>query len=123
MFFTEYFSSNPRFHQELCLYYQTGLSEANPFEQSYISLRAQEGRLYTDDVVLKLPAINAGHPTAKEWKVRKHSADLLIKYLSRKENLQTIVEVGCGNGWLTNYVGKSLNKEWLGIDINLTELR
>jgi ubiquinone/menaquinone biosynthesis C-methylase UbiE len=123
MYFAKYFGSNPAFYAEQELFYQTDLPKSNPFEQSYINLRDREDRVYSDDVVRRLPSIDSSHPTAKEWKMRKHSADKLIQYLSRKNHFNTIVEVGCGNGWLTHHLSKSLEKEFLGVDINLTELQ
>lgn len=86
------------------------------FEQEYISIRKKEGRLYSDDVVQKLPFAEG-----KEWRIRANSASKLAKQL-KKERCSSFVEIGCGNGWLTNYLQRVLNVPAFGIDVNKTEL-
>jgi ubiquinone/menaquinone biosynthesis C-methylase UbiE len=103
------------------LYYQKDLPRKQLFEDNYIILRKLEGRLYDDEVAGKLPEINSSHPTANEWRVRKRSTERLIKFLKTKQS-QTILEVGCGNGWLIHAIQSALQKECLGIDINEIEL-
>jgi 2-polyprenyl-3-methyl-5-hydroxy-6-metoxy-1,4-benzoquinol methylase len=82
----------------------TILSTGNPnqnFERLYIALREQEQRLYTDEQVRQLPDIDPSHLHYKEWKIRKHSAERLISYLNKKKRRLNILEIGCGNGWLS----------------------
>lgn len=86
------------------------------FEKEYLAIRAKEGRIYDDDVVRRLPFIED-----KEWKIRARSAQRLLKQL-KKEKCTSFVEVGCGNGWLTNYLSDNLKIAGVGIDINKTEL-
>jgi len=86
------------------------------FEREYISIRTKEGRVYPDDVVRKLPFIDD-----PEWKMRTRSAKRLLEQL-KKENCTSFVEIGCGNGWLTNYLQRELNAKATGIDVNKTEL-
>lgn len=113
-----FFDTNPTLHFTDGLYVQNLDSH---FEQLYTELRNREGRLYEDAVVAKLPNLfPAGQE--KEWKVRKHSSDKLITYLSKKR-IQSVLELGCGNGWLTAYINRSLNIECAGIDINMLELK
>lgn len=75
----------------------------------YLKVREKEGRLYTDDEVRQLPK-SSRHE--KEWKTRRETAKMLRKSLKNKK----ILEVGCGNGWLSNYLGAT------GIDINEFEV-
>jgi SAM-dependent methyltransferase len=89
----------------------------NEFEQAYLDIRKKEGRLHDDDTVMKMPFI-AG---STEWKIRANSAKQLIKRL-RKENCKSLIEIGCGNGWLSNYIQKELNIDVCGIDIARFEL-
>jgi len=91
-------------------------------EKIYLELRKQEGRIYTDEEVKLLPKIPAGHPLAFEWKIRKKSSEKLVKYLSSKKLPLTILEIGCGNGWLSYSLAKIAGSEVTGLDINLTEL-
>jgi len=120
--FKSYLSNNSDFQQINGLYYQRGLKTAQPFESAYRSLRAAEGRLYSDEIVSKLPEFPEDHPLKREWTVRKKSALRLIEYL-RKRKAQTILEIGCGNGWLINQIWLQVDADSCGVDVNETELK
>ena len=92
------------------------------FERLYIALRKKEQRLCSDEEVLQLPLIPASHPHHKEWKIRAASADKLFRFLQKKRKLLTILEVGCGNGWLSAKLAQLNNADITGTDINETEL-
>ncbi len=92
------------------------------FEQEYIRLRSREGRIYTDAELQQLPEIAATHPYAEEWKIRKRSSEKLLKYFQQKKNACHILEPGCGNGWLTNFLAQDRRHTITGADINETEL-
>lgn len=92
------------------------------FEQLYIRLRTKEQRLYTDEQVRRLPLIEKTHPYYEEWKQREKSASRLISYLKKKHRSLKILEVGCGNGWLSARIADIPNTKVIGIDINTTEL-
>jgi ubiquinone/menaquinone biosynthesis C-methylase UbiE len=92
------------------------------FEEVYISLRDHEGRIYTDDEVAKLPNIADDHIYKQEWKIRKASSQRLIHYLQKKNKSLRILEVGCGNGWLSHCLSTVENSIVKGIDINQVEL-
>ncbi|HEX6334156.1 MAG TPA: class I SAM-dependent methyltransferase, partial [Flavisolibacter sp.] len=92
------------------------------FEQHYISLRRKEGRLYQDEQVRRLPGINADHPLRHEWALRAESAGRLAGYLSVRKPGSAILEVGCGNGWLANFLLSVPGSTVTGIDINTVEL-
>lgn len=111
--------SNLEFHDGV--FYQSGLSTNIAFEKEYLFIRRQEGRLYSDKIVMKLPSIPGQHPLADEWLIRKDSTDRLISYLEKKR-IMNLLEVGCGNGWMTNYLFQSLKVDCCGVDINETEL-
>lgn len=93
------------------------------FEAQYIFLREKEGRLYTDDELRLLPEIAPDHPMNKEWKLRKLSADRLLKYIKKQDAPLHILEIGCGNGWLSNQLSLIDRAIVTGIDINKTELQ
>ena len=120
--FHEYFSNSKAFDFHEGLFYQIGFRGNSEFEKEYLPLREQEGRLYSDEIVKKLPALPKRHPLHNEWTIRKQSADRLIGYL-KKKRIRNILEVGCGNGWLTSYLFNALQVECCGIDINETELK
>ncbi|PWT71823.1 MAG: SAM-dependent methyltransferase [Bacteroidetes bacterium] len=92
------------------------------FEINYLLARQKENRIYTDELVRNLPLISREHPHAAEWAIRKKSCDRLIRYLESKRNLLNILEVGCGNGWLSYQLSRIPGSKVIGSDINLTEL-
>lgn len=92
------------------------------FEKQYICLRIKEGRLYTDEEVAQLPVIGRSHPLYNEWQIRKQSLSKLLSHISKKGNNPDILEVGCGNGWLSAQLAAHTFGEVWGTDINQTEL-
>ena len=96
---------------------------SNEFEQLYIDLRCRENRLYTDEEVAWLPDIADDHVHKKEWEIRKTSCNQLIKYLRHKKRLLKILEVGCGNGWLSYQLSQIADANVFGLDVNLVELQ
>ena len=92
------------------------------FEEQYVALRKSEQRLYTDEQVQRLPDIEALHPHYREWQLRKSSCDKLIEYLSNKNKTLDILEVGCGNGWLSGRLASLRAVTITATDINKTEL-
>lgn len=93
------------------------------FEKKYIVIRSLENRLCTDEELTKLPEIPAEHPHFREWQVRKRSALGLIRHLYGRKKAQDILEVGCGNGWLTHHLAEIPGTKVTGVDINFTELQ
>jgi SAM-dependent methyltransferase len=111
------------------LTYQAAANKVHPgqatkflFEQEYIRLRSREGRIYTDDELQQLPEIAATHRYAEEWKIRKRSAEKLLQYFQQKNKACQILEPGCGNGWLSNFLAQDRRHIIKGVDINETEL-
>jgi ubiquinone/menaquinone biosynthesis C-methylase UbiE len=92
------------------------------FEDIYIKLRQKEKRLYSDLQVKMLPSIEFSHPHSNEWKARSKSATRLLKYLENKKKPLMILEVGCGNGWLSALLAGLEQSRITGSDINQFEL-
>lgn len=92
------------------------------FVKQYIDARKKEHRLYTNKQVIQLPDVPASHELYKEWQVRKTSAEMIVHYLRKKKKALKILEVGCGNGWLSAAMAKVKNSNVTGIDINDIEL-
>lgn len=93
------------------------------FKDLYFNLRQKEGRIYSDEEVAALPAIAITHPHFKEWKIRERSAYKLVHYLAGKRSPLKILEVGCGNGWLSYRLSFIPGSKVTGLDINAAELR
>lgn len=94
----------------------------NDFENLYSRLRSREGRMYSDEEAALLPLIHKSHPLHKEWKIRKHSCRALTGYVKQRSSILSILEVGCGNGWLSARLAAAADVEVTGIDINSIEL-
>lgn len=92
------------------------------FEKLYIYCREKEQRIYTDEQLAKLPYIGPSHIHYKEWLLRKRSADRFTQYLRYKNRPLSILEIGCGNGWLCNVLSDLPGSTVTGTDINVTEL-
>jgi len=88
----------------------------------YLRVREKEGRLYSDEVVAHLPFVPDKYPLAGEWRARSTSASRLTRYLSRQSRPLSILDLGCGNGWLSNLLCKSGHCV-IGVDQNLYELK
>lgn len=93
------------------------------FEQLYTGVRHKEGRVYSDEELLHLPDISGDHPHYAEWQLRKESCERLKFYFGNRPGLLKILEVGCGNGWLSHRLASIDGYDVTGTDINLSELR
>ncbi len=92
----------------------------NTFEEAYLGIRTKENRVYTNEELGQLPEKASRH--VREWQLRQESADHLVKYLQANPK-NTILEVGCGNGWLAHRVcNKTVSEVW-ALDLNEPELK
>jgi ubiquinone/menaquinone biosynthesis C-methylase UbiE len=92
------------------------------FEKVYMASRKMEDRVYSDEQVAQLPNIEPSHIHYDEWQIRKRSASRLINYLGKKNKPLCILEVGCGNGWLSGMLAALKNSTVTGLDVNSAEL-
>ena len=92
------------------------------FAAQYYEMRKNEGRIYTDAELRQLPNVDSFHIYHEEWQVRKNSCSRLLKYLRQKQGPLNILEIGCGNGWLTAQLATIENAAVTGTDINTAEL-
>ena len=97
--------------------YKTG-----EFENLYLKVRKKENRIYEDRILKILPDLNNLHPLYNEWKIRKKSLQRIEIYFKEKNKPLNIMELGCGNGWLTHHLAMLKNSYITGIDINRPEL-
>jgi ubiquinone/menaquinone biosynthesis C-methylase UbiE len=101
---------------------QFNYGHAQLFAEQYYQLRKTENRICSDEELLQLPDLTLTHPLFSEWRIRKNSCDRLFKYLSQRKTALQVLEVGCGNGWLSARLAKIKNITVTGIDVNVKEL-
>lgn len=99
------------------------LSEINnDFENTYLEVRKKEQRIYTDDELKTLPFATSKNRHVNEWKVRAQSFERFRNYIRFKQNKLEILDLGCGNGWFCGQLSKTLDHNFYGVDVNITEL-
>ena len=104
------------------IFYQKGFQRPSKFEEAYIALRKKENRLYDDTTVRNLPEIPEMHSLRNEWLHRKSSLKKLVAYLRNTKPGKLVLEIGCGNGWLSHQLSEELSVDVCAMDINQTEL-
>ncbi len=92
------------------------------FEKNYIEIRKKEGLFFTDEQVRRLPEVAEHDPHFDKWTIRKKTTNNLIAYLKNKSSFKTILDLGCGNGWMTAALAQNIPAEIHGWDVNQTEL-
>jgi ubiquinone/menaquinone biosynthesis C-methylase UbiE len=70
-----------------------------------------------------LPRLSKAHPRYREWEGRVTSGSRLIHYLAGNKKAAHILEIGCGNGWLSHQLSSVPGSRVIGLDPNLNELR
>jgi len=105
------------------VYVPEDVNETRQFEIDYIGARAMENRVYTDAEVAALPNVPRQHVHYKEWLIRGLSAQKLTGYLQAKNKPLAMLEIGSGNGWLSNKLAQIKGATVMGADINLAELQ
>ena len=88
----------------------------------YLRIREKEGRRHSDEAVGHLPDVPSDHPLRVEWQARTASAKRLLAYLARLPKPMTLLDLGCGNGWLANQVASVAGVQVAGVDRNRVEL-
>ena len=96
-------------------------AEDTDWTATYLEVRRREGRLYPDAIVATLPVVPQADVHHAEWRLRADSARRLVAYLARQPELH-VVEIGCGNGWLSNQIATIPGSRVVGIDRNSLEL-
>jgi SAM-dependent methyltransferase len=97
-------------------------ARSNERGPAYLRARQREGRLFPDELVASLPHLPAAHPLAGEWAQRADSARRLGAHVQRQGRPLTVVDLGCGNGWLANRLAALPGTTVLGVDTNTVEL-
>ena len=103
------------------IYYLSEETGFNRQERTYLEARLKEGRIYSNEILAKLPYICREHPLANEWRLREASMKSLIKYFLPYKDLE-ILDLGCGNGWLSNQLAVNTENYLAALDVNKPEL-
>ena len=113
----------PDIHQ-LSNIYIPGLARQDPAPEEYPGRsRDREGYWYSDEEVASLPDIAADHPKFRNWRERKRSCQRLVRYLAFRKKSVSILEVGCGNGWLAFQLATVPGSRVVGLDMNFSGLQ
>jgi len=95
---------------------------AGDWTAGYLRAREREGRLYSDASVAALPNVPATDALRSEWRQRADSAARLVVAVGRRPRPIEILEIGCGNGWLSNLLAQIPGASVVGLDATAVEL-
>jgi len=98
------------------------ISPSPHFEDIYFKVREKEGRIYSDKELIQLPYISHHHIYFEEWNLRKKSLRQLMEYLANLNKGLKILEIGCGNGWLSHRLSENPGFQVVGIDPHSEEI-
>lgn len=104
------------------IYYLSPPGYSGSNENLYLKVRETESRIYNDETLKLLPLIKHGHQHYNEWRLRKVTADYLVRYFSQYSSL-CILDVGAGNCWLSNLLSSKTGNTVYAIDLNESELK
>ena len=97
------------------------LSEPVEFDRDYIAVRSLEKRVYSDEIVTRLPILPREHKQYAEWQCRVDSTQRFLAWYEQ-QTFKHVLDIGCGNGWFTNQLERA-QQHTTGLDINEEELR
>lgn len=92
-------------------------TDEHDFAASYQAARSKEGWVDDDATVRNLPRVPRSHPHAAEWRVRAITLERLVQLLRPFTPPVRILDVGCGNGWLSARLAQRLEATVIGIDV------
>jgi ubiquinone/menaquinone biosynthesis C-methylase UbiE len=93
-------------------------------ERLYLEVRSREGRVLTDEALRQLPEVRTPATWAREWRWRKRSFERFDAYLNRHypNRRVRVLDLGCGNGWMSNLLAANPLRSVMALDLNETEL-
>lgn len=104
------------------VYYLSDPAPHADLELRHWQQRARHLRLFTDEAVRALPHIDPHHPRAHAWHARADGLARLADHLARHQRALTVLDVGCGNGWLGHHLAALPRVRVCGLDVNRREL-
>ena len=103
----------------------TYTTDPDPFqnkEQAYIETRRIEGRLLEDEAVSRLPHVPKKSRHWQEWRIRERNLKDFLRYWSERGGPLRILDLGCGNGWMSHHLAQLAHSQVTGMDLNQVEL-
>ncbi len=89
------------------------------FEELYLRAMRKENRIYSDSEVKELPNTFFYNLHRQEWEIREQSFTRLLHYFRKNQSPSQILDLGCGNGWLSDRIARMEHFEVSGLDISL----
>jgi len=92
------------------------------FASTYASYLKKTNREYDDAEVKEFPGTFFYNLHRQEWATHKLSSDRLLSYLNRPSEegeVFKLLEIGCGNGWLSGKIADLPQFEVTGLDVHL----
>ncbi|MEL7534363.1 MAG: methyltransferase domain-containing protein, partial [Bacteroidota bacterium] len=93
------------------------------FEEIYLKVLRKENKIISDAEVRELPNTFFYNLHRQEWEMRAKNHQRLMRYLKKLGRPLKIMDLGCGNGWLTYQLASIPDAEIWGVDINLSSLQ
>jgi SAM-dependent methyltransferase len=93
-------------------------------ERLYLEVRSREGRVLSDEALKQLPEVKSPAALAREWRWRKRNFERFDAYLNRHypDRLVRVLDLGCGNGWMSNLIALNQLRSVTAVDLNEMEL-
>lgn len=92
------------------------------FEKAYLKAHSRANRIVSDAELRELPNTFFYTMHRQQWAIRANLSEKLISYLSKGKTEPKIMDLGCGNGWLSAKMAEIKDSQVVGVDINMTEL-
>ena len=101
-----------------------GADSRMEFARLYAEVRRAEGRALSDARLARLPRTDADDPLAGEWAIRAASLRMLLRHLGQRRGHRphAILDVGCGNGWMSAHLAGLPGALVVGLDAVHEEL-
>lgn len=98
------------------------MTDQETFAAVYSEARRRERWIDADHVVRALPQVPRNHPHAPEWRVRSITLDRILTLLRSSATPLRILDVGCGNGWMSARLAIELGARVHGLDVTTSEI-
>lgn len=98
------------------------MHDPRAFAAAYHEARRRERWTDPDDVVRALPRVAATHPHAAEWRIRAITLERIIGVVRPFGRGARVLDVGCGNGWMSAAIARTCGATVHGVDVTEAEI-